>query len=235
MTVPMDDRMSLEPRLIHLQSWWVASELTRRQPDLGLIETHPGGGTYDCLSIIRWCPQPDPFIDLNRNGSLHVHPDHIGALTWTEESQAEDRRFAVRRLEELAELPAPAKTPRTTPQTLTHRLVYQLLLLGLNDRRPWHIRNARVDSSAEFSGTGALTGFRSAERSCESRFDDPLRDPLYRFWKISVGSEVVVVLDIDGQAHFSNGTSQDLYATFNEEDRSIEAVAVGLRRHILTT
>lgn len=37
--------MDLEHRLIGVQSWWLASELLRRTPGLGIIETHPGGGT----------------------------------------------------------------------------------------------------------------------------------------------------------------------------------------------
>ncbi len=40
--------------LIQAAAWWVAAELIRRHPDrLTVIETHHGGGIYDCLSIFR--------------------------------------------------------------------------------------------------------------------------------------------------------------------------------------
>jgi hypothetical protein len=35
-------------------AWWLAAELIRRHPaDLREIETHPGGGQYDCISLYR--------------------------------------------------------------------------------------------------------------------------------------------------------------------------------------
>ncbi|MBE8146482.1 hypothetical protein IOD13_09295 [Brevibacterium casei] len=44
--------MNVDDRLIYLQSWWVASEFLRRHPEFDLFETHPGGGQYDCLTIL---------------------------------------------------------------------------------------------------------------------------------------------------------------------------------------
>lgn len=57
--------MNLEWRMINVQSWWVASKLVRRHPQLGLIETHPGDGMYDCLSVVRWGHHAPNFIDLD--------------------------------------------------------------------------------------------------------------------------------------------------------------------------
>ncbi|WP_454116041.1 TY-Chap2 family putative peptide chaperone [Microbacterium aurum] len=37
-------------RFVIAQSWWIASELVRRHPDLVIHESHPGGGMYDCLT-----------------------------------------------------------------------------------------------------------------------------------------------------------------------------------------
>ncbi|MGD4206363.1 hypothetical protein QT666_22610, partial [Xanthomonas citri pv. citri] len=33
------------------QSWWLASELVRRHPELMIYEMHPGGGQYDVLCV----------------------------------------------------------------------------------------------------------------------------------------------------------------------------------------
>src|SRR5260370_37209365 len=44
----------LTPALIELASWTLATEMIRRAPKLlYIMETHPGGGQYDCLSIVR--------------------------------------------------------------------------------------------------------------------------------------------------------------------------------------
>lgn len=43
---------ALGHRLVGAQSWFVASELLRRHPSMTLIETHPGGGQNDCLSVV---------------------------------------------------------------------------------------------------------------------------------------------------------------------------------------
>lgn len=34
------------------QSWWIASELARRNPHLFIHEWHPGAGGYDCLGLV---------------------------------------------------------------------------------------------------------------------------------------------------------------------------------------
>lgn len=225
--------MRLDQRLVVLQSWWVASELARRHPSLGIIETHPGGGTYDCLSIMHWQSLPSSLVDLNREGSLHVHPDHIGALSWEEELQAEDRRSTVRHLEELAGLNPPSRTPSTTPRSLTFRVAYQLLLLGLNDRNAWDVRNARIDTSGYSDSRGDVDGFPTAQRAArDQRADDPYGDPLYRFWKVSHDGRTVMVLDIDGSAHFRSGHPADLQDHFCKANRSVEAVATWLRAQI---
>ena len=44
----------LTPALIELASWTLATEMIRRAPKLlYIMETHPGGGQSDCLTIVR--------------------------------------------------------------------------------------------------------------------------------------------------------------------------------------
>ena len=48
---------TLTPALTELASWTLATEVMRRAPELlRIIETHPGGGQYDCLSMVRIVP-----------------------------------------------------------------------------------------------------------------------------------------------------------------------------------
>jgi hypothetical protein len=54
----------------------VASLTERYQAPTRVLETHPGGGQYDCISLYwpgrSWTGQ---HIDLNREGSAHILGD----------------------------------------------------------------------------------------------------------------------------------------------------------------
>ena len=66
-------------------SWWIVSEFVRRsRTNSTIIETHPGGGQYDCLAVYE--PKqnierhdPRQVLDINRNGSMHIRrlPDGL--------------------------------------------------------------------------------------------------------------------------------------------------------------
>lgn len=52
-------------------SWWIIDEIVRRHPDWRVLHTHPGGGQYDCLTVVDTLRQPSVWIDINRSGSIH--------------------------------------------------------------------------------------------------------------------------------------------------------------------
>jgi type III secretion system-like peptide-binding chaperone len=61
---------TLTPALTELASWTLATEVMRRAPKLlRIIETHPGGGQYDCLSMMRMVPHLK-LCSFNRRGSF---------------------------------------------------------------------------------------------------------------------------------------------------------------------
>jgi hypothetical protein len=44
--------MIINRQLIEIASWRLISDICRRYPEtFTIIETHPGGGLYDCLSL----------------------------------------------------------------------------------------------------------------------------------------------------------------------------------------
>ena len=73
-----DEEDSVEPgpeepaqRFVIAQSWWIASELVRRHPQLVVHEMHPGGGQYDVLAV--FAPPHDKartIVMLNRAGTV---------------------------------------------------------------------------------------------------------------------------------------------------------------------
>jgi hypothetical protein len=145
-------------RLIIAQSWFIASELIRRHPELRLIETNPLTGQYNCLTIVAQRDrEPRKIIDLNRNGRMKAYG--TGALVaepipWSETlssfaaSQATPSRGhnALKRLERDAGLTAPATTPASSPAALSYRVIARVLSGLLNDKAVWDARNEREDT-----------------------------------------------------------------------------------------
>jgi hypothetical protein len=140
------------PRFVIAQSWWIASELVRRHPQLRLIETHPGGGQYDCLSLLadengQW----RQLVHLNRNGSIHASDAGI-SCSWLDAFTAPGGHDIVRRLEEQTGIGKPASTPPTGPHVLTYRIIARVLTALVDDRRSWDARNGQIDSSGYGGG-----------------------------------------------------------------------------------
>src|SRR5688572_26362687 len=73
---PLEERMTARWR--SLAGWRLMAELARRNPDRWLVETHPGGGQYDCLEFV---PGSGPIVNLA--GSIHVAPgEHWPGDAW---------------------------------------------------------------------------------------------------------------------------------------------------------
>ena len=191
----------INERLRIVQSWWLGSELVRRHPDLTLIETHPGGAQYDCLTLVRAGREVEPLVHMNRIGKIHIVASDL-SMTWAEERDFGDRHGAVRRIESAAGLSAPQATPPSAPTVLSLRAIYRILASMLNEREPWDARSAYYDSSGEGSGSVDLSAFPSAANSIKvPRPNDPFGQPGYRFWCLGPGHASVAILDSDGGVH----------------------------------
>ncbi len=70
--------------LLNAASWTLAANLTRAHPDFQIRETHPGGGLYDCLTIV----DDRRTVWINRAGSIRIEPPRdaaeqvLAAETW---------------------------------------------------------------------------------------------------------------------------------------------------------
>lgn len=243
MEVPQTDVMvDLNERLVFLQSWWLTSELIRRHPHLSLIETHPAGGTYDCLTVIdqrvppaeSW-PDGEVLVYLNRVGTIRVR-DHYGFMTFETERAFGDRHGALKRIEEAAGLAAPHPTPASTPFSLALRVIYRFLALNLNEKEQWDVRNLRIDDAGWWPGMPTsltdLSKFPSALEALRiERRDDLLGDRRYHFW-VLIGAlpggqvEPQAVLDTDGYVHLPNGRA-NLVDVYEKSKRRITPTLMG--------
>jgi hypothetical protein len=206
----------LSPQLVEVASWRVAAELVRRYPGLTVIETHPGGGQYDCLSILG----PSGHLDLNRQGSAHVlepfSPDAPGgpwADFWDELAAAPDPKETLDRLCALAGLPAMPVPPPATPASAAYGFVAAFLTHATFGRVRWECRNGYHDSAGmEGSGVngGLFIPFPAAEEALGRHDDgDVLGQAAYRFWfllregkpKLCLEAPTGLAYDLAGAVH----------------------------------
>lgn len=216
------------PRFVVAQSWWIASELVRRNPALQLIETHPGGGQYDCLSLFTDTRDPQKIVDLNRAGGIHVFlpggqfDETAKPITWPGVMHAQGAHDIVKRIETAARLHVPKPTPATGAAAISYRVIARVLATLVNDRDPWDVRNEYHDTSGDGGGRqGFVDGFATARDAVrEGRPTDLHGVAEYRFWALLRAGETIAILDTDGRVHTEDG-AEDLLPLYVRHGREL--------------
>lgn len=192
------DAVSLPYLVTRALAWWIAAELIRRHPDdLQVIETHPGGGMYDCLSLYRPSMGDEGLVaHLNLVGSI-THGSFFGAgaeaerpqvadarFNWLEVLAADERRaYVVEQLEGAQGLSSPKTSPPTTTRSIGPRVISRFAALAALSTRTWHIRNAVFDTSGV--DTGQVDWSKEVTSVRYLPMDgDLLNNPRYRVWYI---------------------------------------------------
>jgi len=231
----MDDRYKLA------NYWWVVSEIIRRHPELQLEETYPMDGFYDCLTIHGVSNGQQVHIDLNRNGSVHVHPDDIGLAKADEFFTEADPHSIVKRIEHAAGVSAEGSVAPSTGRTLVYRVLAQVLTQLVTNKSAWGVRaltpvpqghaisiavpDPEIRTSSplpsvfatpvDFEAFVISSGFRAVPRSG-------------RFWALQRDGDVVAVLDTRGVVHTSASRIQ-LEPLYERVGRNLtQTVAVAL-------
>ncbi|GAA3917678.1 hypothetical protein [Microbacterium invictum] len=229
-------------RIALAQSWWIASELVRRQPQLLAYEMHPGGGQYDVLCVTdpaSFSPHLAsgdlPRVMLNRNGTLQVHQGAKAEVvaTWIQALESPTPYSIVKDLERRAGWPPPQTTPATTKRALAYRLFASALTMTLNDRFRWDVRSEFLDTS-EYGAprAGYLAAFPVAVESARTTPTLGIPgEPESHFWALRRGAETVVIVSIDGQAYFADGKQADLMTEYHKHNRRINPTTVALLKN----
>lgn len=184
--------MNLPARpMVLATAWWICAELVRRHPErLRVIETHPGGGQYDCVSIFD-ISSPDGRLIAHLNLTGHLTPESWFRLntrrpSWKAIATSPNRRKRViEALERSEGLEAPVSTPSATPSSLAIRAIAAFLERCTLATRPrWEMANGYYDSSLGcqeredcFSALPLVAAHRAANH--ESFM---LGIPEYRYW-----------------------------------------------------
>lgn len=225
--------------------WRLVASLIRRHPDeLQCIETHPGDGQYDNLTLVAPSARR-PVVQLNREGSLVVLGRDGGEVlrnkdVWNDIVRSDDLRVLVNDIEDHAGLRRPPSTPSATADSLTYRLIATFLSHAALGAQLWECRNGYTDTSGYGGGIrrewfAMFPG--AAERHQVDEPDDILRIPSYRFWFLidmrqDEEAPALAVETTTGTAWDDAGRSYDLMRTYRA-DRRIWPVVWSIAGHLL--
>lgn len=225
-------------RFVNTESWWVASELARRHPELIIYEMHPGGGQYDVLCVTTpdqlsmSAPHAKPRVMLNRAGTVQIHigPKSDIVATWEEALAAPHPHSLVKEIESRTGWGSPSQSPSSTPRSLTYRLMASALQVLVNDRHPWDIRCDSIDSSDSLAtDNGFIDTFPGAEslaRDVESL--GIYGEPHSLFWALVRGKEPVALFSLKGDVLTRSGAQMDVQQQYRDRGRSIRKVTADL-------
>ncbi|GHG50522.1 hypothetical protein GCM10011331_13240 [Flavimobilis marinus] len=219
-------------RLVNVESWWIASELVRRHPELVVYEMHPGGGQYDVLSVRRADTvgegsMREAHVMLNRQGTIQVHAgaefDTTPVATWMVVLGEESPHHWVKKLETVAGFGSPPSAPATTRRSLAFRIIAQLLTTTMHDRDRWDARNEFYDSSGSWGSSlhGWIDTFPLAAEDARQAAQTSLpHEVATRFWGILRDDTVVAMLSTDGWGYV-NDRRIDLMAAYKASGRRL--------------
>lgn len=225
------------PQLREALSWKLVSELHRRHPgDFTVIETHPGGGQYDCLSL--WAGS-QTVADLNRVGGFNVFSGDR-SIPWQELWPAALVEGGIAdlldRMSRECGLSIPAQLPPTGPETLVYRVMAGVSAALVFDKASWEWRNGQLDTSGcddqgyRDQWFEAFPGAKAAARA--GLPDTPFGNPKYGFWFLLKDDQPIVCLSKTSLCWDSDGAESNL-TTLYRLDRRIHAlvgVVLGMLR-----
>ncbi|ROS46165.1 hypothetical protein [Curtobacterium sp. PhB78] len=208
-----ENRQRLAKRWTVAQSWWIASELCRRDSTLRIDQDYADDARR--LRVSRDLPR-------DSGGMAHVtlHPargvEGLGPAQWTTWPMVfgEDNPHAwVNRIESKFGW-AVGPTPATTTRSLTYRLIAQILTSTVNQRHEIHaiswnsmLGSTPHDSSWLFNFQGVQSVLTPSGR--------PQVPPLWVLFR--GGNEGVIVLSESGFAYRRDGHKQiDLMARYTK-------------------
>jgi len=226
-------------QLIEIASWRIISELYRRYPgQFKVIETHPGGGLYDCLTLINGQRH---IADFNRQGRLNVFNRFDGNQDlpapleiWTEMFESNELKTLLDKISKMMGLTVPASLPPSTNTTLVYRFISTFLTHAAFGKHKWECRNGFFDT-ADYGG-GVVKDFNifpGAQKQLRVVLpDDILDQPAYRFWFLRRNDVPVLCLEISGLAWLKEETPYSLMELY-QKNRRIWSIINKIAGHLL--
>lgn len=214
-------------------SWRILTEIVRRKPDdLWIIERHPAGGTYDCLSLVS-SNTSTVLVDVNRGGSIHFDMqlnDRESAPMphdrWLTEAAVTPHTL-VQRIANLVAINDPKRLPSSTPRAVAYRVVSEILSLQIGRALPWRCLNGFEDTSGY--GAGPREHLFQQVPTLKDRTDRrpteyPLDDPDYAYWFLVADKTVRVAIDTDARLYRPDGKVFDMMESYHRHHKLWRAI-----------
>ncbi len=230
----------MNTQLVEIASWRIVSELHRRYPDkFRVIETHPGGGLYDCLALFD--DEKNHIADFNREGRLHIFAKFDNSTLqgpldiWAEMFDANNLKDTLDRISFMIGLPVPSQLPLSTPTTLVYRFISAFLTHSAFSIHKWECRNGCLDTSGEGGGKRhhLFEKFPGLGKEENLRKIEPFfGEYAYNFWFLLKDDIPFLCLDISGGVYRRDGSSYNLGHLY-EGNRKIWPLIFEVARDIL--
>jgi len=241
--------MNINRQLAEIASWRIASELCRCFPDtFSLIQTHPGGGMYDCLSLYIE-GNSHFFADFNRVGSGfsashefergdiggRLRESGGGIPLWEMMVENENPKDNLAQVCRRLNLEMPSKRPPSNPKIIVYRFIADFLSHASFGKDLWTARGGYFDSSgmSECGPVKDFNKFRYAAERVRKHLPDDADTPENRFWFLHKNDEPVLCLETTGMAWTLDHKQYNLYKIYKNNGRKIWPMILEVAGHLL--
>ena len=239
-SVATQEVIDLPYPVINALAWWLASELIRRHPkELRVIETHPGGGMYDCLTLVSR-DRGLTLVQLNRTGRIQIR--YTDRSDHNREFYAEwlallrlgrKRKLFIKSIEEALNLPTRSNALPTHQHSVGVRLIANLAGRIAFSNKTWDLRNMMADTSGVGGGPHDKWMASFPQLDLPRLQTDLLSSPHYRYWcLLDFKKEPMLCIDVDRGLAWRSLTGRydlmDLYSSNRSIDFLVQQVAPSL-------
>ncbi len=224
-------------------AWRAYQEILRHHPslDLRILQTQPGSGQYDCLTLVRW-PGLETVCEVNVSGSgLRLgaaigRPRPVASLGWHPGDDTvwrypglglKEGRLAAA-IEDALGFPDRATSPPTTPSVLASAVLAELLERVAFSPREVDLRCGWKDSSYGASIRSWARPLPALE-TLHAEMDRKARARLAaRYWGLARGSANVdpaVIVDLATSRWWAHGEEQPRLSDSWGQGAGIRALA----------
>lgn len=224
-------------RFIDAQLWWVASELCRRHPSLGLVET-----VYDEVgTVVEAMGEVDGRavqVGFSRTAGIAIK-DREFAVAPAALLEQVNPHALVRKVEDAHGMGKPAETPPTTPVTIGYRAIAWLLAASVNSRHSWTVRGERAEDPhviKDLSWLGSARSWGSLDPLRARWIEEPdlYPGPVSHLWLLMRDLEPVALFDRYGYVRTAEA-STDLLERYRARGSNLAMAvteALGAELHV---
>ncbi|WP_062306725.1 TY-Chap2 family putative peptide chaperone [Demequina subtropica] len=200
-------------RFVDAQLWWVASELCRRHPRLGLIESvYDEVGTV--VEAVGTIDDRHVRVGFSRIAGIAIKDREFGVAPLALLEQVNPHAI-LRKIEDAHGMGKPAETPATTGITIGYRAIAWILGAMVNSRYSWTLRGERAGDPhvlQDLSWMGEAAGWASLDelKGGWKETDDEgalYEIPVTHAWLLMRDLEAVAVIDRYGFVRTAAGST----------------------------